>query len=118
MIAVMQSVTIRTLPRGRRWRAEWRIMVLVLADDDFGLLDVLRIDFGAEDRAGANPLDRDHFAVVDGGNRILVVTAGQGRPLVDGEAQIVALGQQYLRQAAALAGQRAGIRIVRINERG
>src|SRR6266481_2402720 len=118
MMAVMQIVTIRTLPCGRELWAEWRIMVLMFADDDFGLLDVLRIDFGAEDRAGANPLDRDDFAVRDGGNGILVVSAGQRRPLVDGKAQIVTLGQQDFRLAATLARQGAGIQIVRIDERG
>src|SRR6266446_4227373 len=118
MMAVMQIVTIRTLPCGRELWAEWRIMVLMFADDDFGLLDVLRIDFGAQDRAGADPLDRDHFAVRDGGNGILVVSPGQGRPLVNGEAQIVTLGQQDFCLAAALAGEGTGVRIVRINERG
>src|SRR5712692_6075784 len=99
MIAVMQIVTIRTLPCSRGFWAGWRIMVLMLADDDFGLLDVLRIDFGAEDRARANPLDRDHFAVRDGGDGILVVSAGQRRSLVNGEAQIVTLRQQDFRLA-------------------
>src|SRR5258708_39386702 len=104
MIAVMQMVTIRTLPRGRGWWAGWRFMVLMFADDDFGLLDVLGIDFGAQDRAGANPLHRDHFAVRDGGNGILVVSPGQGRPLVNGEAQIVKLRQHNFPQPAPSAG--------------
>src|SRR5258708_521120 len=118
MIAVMQIVTIRTLPCRRGWRDGWRFMVLMFADDDFGLLDVLGIDFRAENRAGAHPLDRDHFGVRNERNGILIVSAGQGRSLVDGEAQVVALTEQNFRLAAALARQGAGLRIVRINEGG